>query len=160
MARLEDLKLSHRLFLRAYRYRTVDWSPGARLAKPIGASRLALITSAGLHLPTQPPFDESVRGGDFSFRDLPSDIDIQSLLIAHRSSAFERAGALEDRNLIFPLDRLRELVNRGEVGSLNHRHFSFMGSISAPGRLIAETAPAVASALDRDDVDAVFLVPV
>lgn len=160
MARLEDLTLAHRLFMRAYRYRTVDWSPGAPLARPIGASKLALITSAGLHLPTQPAFDESVRGGDFSFRELLSDIDIQSLLITHRSSAFDRAGALEDRNLIFPLDRLRELVNRGEVGSLNHRHFSFMGSISAPGRLIAETAPAVASALDRDNVDAVFLVPV
>jgi len=160
MARLEDLTLAHRLFMRAYRYRQVDWSPGARLAKPLSAAKLAVITSAGLHLPTRPPFDESVRGGDFSFRELPSDIDIQSLLIAHRSSAFERAGALEDRNLVFPLDRLRELVERRELGSLSPRHFSFMGSISAPGRLIAETAPAVASEFHRDSVDAVLLVPV
>ena len=160
MARLEDLTLAHRLFMRAYRYRQVDWSPGARLAKPINTAKLALITSAGLHLPTQPPFDESVRGGDFSFRELPSDTDIQSLLIAHRSSAFDRAGALEDGNLVFPLDRLRELVKSRELGSLNRRHFSFMGSISAPGRLTAQTAPAVASEFHRDNVDAVFLVPV
>ena len=160
MARLKDLPLAHRLFMQAYRYRTVDWSPGAQLARPISASKLALITSAGLHLPTQPPFDKSIRGGDFSCRELPSDIDIQSLLIAHRSSAFERAGALEDRNLVFPLERLRELVDRGEVGSLNHRHFSFMGSISAPSRLIAEKAPAVAADLRLDNVEAVLLVPV
>jgi D-proline reductase (dithiol) PrdB len=160
MARLEDLTLAHRLFMRAYRYRHVDWSPGARLAKPINSAKLALISSAGLHLPTQQPFDESIRGGDFSFRELPDGVDVQTLLIAHRSSAFERAGALEDRNLVFPLDRFRELVERGELGSLNHRHFSFMGSISAPGRLITQTTPAVASELHRDNVDAVFLVPV
>jgi D-proline reductase (dithiol) PrdB len=160
MARLEDLTLAHRLFMRAYRYRQVDWSPGAHLAKPLHAARLAVITSAGLHLPTQPPFDESIRGGDFSTRELPDDLDVQTLLIAHRSSAFERAGALEDRNLVFPLDRLRGLAEHGELGSLDHRHFSFMGSILAPGRLVAQTAPAVASELHQDRVDAVFLVPV
>jgi D-proline reductase (dithiol) PrdB len=46
------------------------------------------------------------------------------------------------------------------VGALNHRHFSFMGSITAPGRLISETAPAVAQLLQEDQVDAAFLVPV
>jgi D-proline reductase (dithiol) PrdB len=160
MARLEDLTLAHRLFMQVYRYRQVDWSPGARLVKPLSAAKLAVITSAGLHLPTQPPFDESIRGGDFSFRELPDEVDVQTLLIAHRSSAFERAGALEDRNLVFPLDRFRELVGHGELGSLNHRHFSFMGSISAPGRLTTQTVPAVASEFHRDSVDAVFLVPV
>ena len=49
---------------------------------------------------------------------------------------------------------------RREVGSLNHRHFSFMGSITAPRRLISETAPQVATKLREDQVDAVFLVPV
>jgi D-proline reductase (dithiol) PrdB len=46
------------------------------------------------------------------------------------------------------------------VGALNHRHFSFMGSITAPGRLISETAPAVAQLLQEDQVDAALLVPV
>lgn len=160
MARLEELKLTHRLFMKAYRYRSFDWRPGARLTQPLCESKLALITTAGLHLASQPPFDVSVRGGDFSFREIPSDIDIGELKIAHRSSAFERAGARKDRNLVFPLDRCRELVERGELGALNHRHFSFMGSISAPGRLISTTAPQVAQKLHEDRVDAAFLVPV
>jgi D-proline reductase (dithiol) PrdB len=71
-----------------------------------------------------------------------------------------KAGARRDRNLVFPLDRCRELVERGELGALNHRHFSFMGSISAPRRLISRTAPLVAQKLREDGVDAVFLVPV
>lgn len=160
MATLSDLKLSHRLFMLTYRYQSVDWSPGARLVKPLAQSTLALITTAGVHLPDQLPFDNEVRGGDCSWRELRADVDVQKLKIAHRSSAFDHTGALEDRNLVFPLDRLRELVACGEIGALNHRHFSFMGSITAPRRLITKTAPEVAAKLLQDGVDAVLLVPV
>jgi D-proline reductase (dithiol) PrdB len=160
MARLEDLNLSHRLFMKAYRFRSLDWSPGARLVKPLSEARLALVSTAGLHLPHQPAFDLAIKGGDASFRELTNDVDVQELRIAHRSSAFDQMAALKDRNLVFPLDRFRELVARGEVGSLNHRHFSFMGSITAPGRLVSESAPHVAAKLREDQVDAVFLVPV
>lgn len=160
MARLKDLKLSHRLFMKAYRYRSVDWWPGARLVRPLSGTKLALISTAGLHLPDQPAFDPAIKGGDASFRELTNHVEVQQLRIAHRSSAFDQTGALKDRNLVFPLDRFRELVGRREVGSLNHRHFSFMGSITAPGRLISDTAPQVAAKLRADEVDAVFLVPV
>jgi len=160
MARLEDLALSHRLFMKGYRYRSVHLSPGARLVKPLSEARLALVSTAGLHLPDQPAFDPAIKGGDASFRELATDVEIEQLRIAHRSSAFDQTGALKDRNLVFPLHRFRELVARGEVGSLNHRHFSFMGSITVPGRLISETAPQVAAKLREDQVDAVFLVPV
>lgn len=159
MARLEDLKLTHRLFVETYPFRTVDWSPGARLAKPLARSKLALITSAGVHLPGQHSFDLAFRGGDFSFRELPDTLDVRHLKIAQRSSDFDQTGAREDRNLVFPLDRFRELEERGDIGELNHRHFSFMGSISAPGGLMSESAPRVAEMLRADGVDAAFLVP-
>ncbi len=160
MARLEDLSFSDRLFMRTYAFRSVDWKPGAHLRKPLGESKLVLITTAGLYLPGQPPFGLDLRGGDFSFREIPSTTDVRQLKIAHRSAAFDQTAALEDRNLVFPLDRLRELAERGEVGALNHRHFSFMGSITAPARLVKESAPTVAAMLHEDQVDACFLVPV
>jgi len=159
MARLSDLKLTHRLFVETYPFRTVDWSPGARLPKPLAQSKLALVSSAGVHLPGQPPFDLTFRGGDFSFRELPNTLDVRQLKIAQRSSDFDQTGAREDRNLVFPLDRFRELAERGEIGGLNGRQFSFMGSISAPGRLISDSAPRVAETLREDGVDAAFLVP-
>jgi D-proline reductase (dithiol) PrdB len=159
MARLEDLRLTHRLFVETYPFRTVDWSPGTRLAKPLAQSRLALISSAGLYLPDQSPFNVTFRGGDFSFRELPNTLHVRQLKIAQRSSDFDQTGAREDRNLVFPLDRFRELEERGEIGGLNPRHFSFMGSISAPGRLMSESAPRVAEMLRTDGVDAAFLVP-
>jgi len=159
MATIQDLKLTHRLFMKAYPYRSVDWRPGAYLNRPLSASKLAIVTTAALHLPQQLSFDHDLRGGDCSFRELPGNVDVSQLKIAHRSSAFDQFGALEDRNLVFPLDRFRELVSDRKVGSLSHRHFSFMGSITAPGRLILETAPAVAKLLLQDEADAVFLVP-
>jgi D-proline reductase (dithiol) PrdB len=160
MARLADLKLKYRLFMRAYPYRRIDWRPGTQLFKPLAESRIALLTSAGFFLPGQPPFDESIRGGDWSFREIPSTARVQSLHIGHRSDAFDHTGVESDQNLALPLDRLRELVQAGEVGSASPRHFSIMGSIVAPGRLISESAPEIVRRLEEDKADAVFLTPV
>jgi len=66
----------------------------------------------------------------------------------------------QDPNLAFPLDRTRELTERGRIGSLKRRHLCFMGSITAPGRLIQQTAPAAAQMLVEDAVDVALLVPV
>jgi D-proline reductase (dithiol) PrdB len=159
VAALNDLKLSHRLFMQAYPFRHVDWSPAARLKRPLSDSTLALISTAGLYLPEQTPFDRAVRSGDCSFREIPTEASVQDLRIGHLSSAFDRAGALADRNLLFPLDRLRELAALGEIGSLSYRHFSFMGAILAPGRLIDETAPQVVAKLQEDRIGAVLLAP-
>lgn len=159
MAQLKDLNFSHRLFVETYRFRSIDWTPGVRLAKPLPESKLVLITSAGIHLSGQTPFDLAQRGGDFSFRELSGTLDVRQLRIAQRSSDFDQTGARQDANLVFPIDRFRELVEQGKIAGLNHRHFSFMGSISAPGRLMAESVPRVVEMLREDGVDAAFLVP-
>jgi len=122
--------------------------------------RLALVSSAGFVLPGQKPFDESIRGGDYSFREIPGDAEVQELHESHRSESFDHTGIHEDPNLAFPLDRARELVLRGRIGSLSRRHLSFMGSITAPGRLIQQTAPASAQLLVEDAADVALLVPV
>lgn len=160
MASLDDLKLSYRLFMRAYPYRRVEWQPGAALARPLSQCRLAVVTTAALHLPSQTPFDETVRGGDCSFREIPADAELATLRVAHKSDAFDHSGLEQDKNLALPLDRLHELVLEGRLGMVAAMHFSFMGSITAPAKLIQETAPAVASLLKQQQVDAVLLTPV
>jgi D-proline reductase (dithiol) PrdB len=65
-----------------------------------------------------------------------------------------------DPNLAFPIERARELVARGRVGSLAQRHLSFMGSITATARLVRDSAPRAARALVRQEVDVALLVPV
>ncbi len=54
-----------------YRYRQFDWRPGAVLQKSLAQSRIAVVTSAAFSRPDQPPFDASIRDGDYSFREIP-----------------------------------------------------------------------------------------
>jgi D-proline reductase (dithiol) PrdB len=159
VASLSDLALGDRLFMAAYRYRTVDPIPFARPRRPLAAARVALVTTGGLYAPGQDPFDVGRKGGDVSFRVIPRDTDVATLGIAHKSDAFDQAGLRADRNLGFPLERLREMEAAGAIGSLAPRALSFMGSISAPGRLVKETAPEAASLLEADGADVALLVP-
>lgn len=160
VADLSELSLSSRLLLTAYRWRTIDPVPWAPLRHPLRSANIAIVSTAGFVLPGQKPFDETVRGGDWSYREIPAGADVHSLVDTHRSGAFDHSGVRADPNLAFPIDRLRELAEERVIGRPNHRHFSFMGSITAPGRMVGESAPAVASSLAEDGVDAVVLVPI
>ncbi len=159
MARLSDLSLKNRLFMAAYRYRTVAPVPWATPRRPLREARVALVSTGAVYAPGQEPFDEEKKGGDSSFRVIPRDTDVRTLGIAHKSDAFDQEGFLRDRNLGFPLERLREMEASGAIGSLAPRAISFMGSISAPLRLQKETAPAAAALLEEDGVDVALLVP-
>jgi len=160
MGEFSELPLAIRAMLGVYRWRRIDPVPWAPLEKPLSESRLAIVSSAGFVQRGQPPFDETVLGGDFSFREIPSDLDVSELVDFHRSKSFDHTGMAQDPNLAFPLDRVRELAESGRIGSLARAHLSFMGSITAPGRLVRDTAPAAASTLVADEVDVALLVPV
>ena len=160
MGELREFSLAVRVFLRAYRWRRIDPVPWTPLPKPLAPCRLALGTGAGFVLPGQPPFDKSMRGGDWSYREIPGETRVEALNEFQRSEAFDHDGIRQDPNLGLPLDRARELVQRGRIGSVAPRHLSFMGSISAPGRLIRQSAPQAAQRLVADKVDVALLVPV
>jgi len=165
LAQLKDVSLLDRLFLKRYPFRKFGPGPGDRgiitpLKKPLKECTIALVTTAGLSLPDQPPFDETLKNGDTSFREFPANISPEILEMHQRSWSFDHTGVLQDRNLAFPLDRLRELRQRQEIGALAAHHYSFMGSIISPSKLIKETAPEVARRLKADAVDVVLLTPV
>ena len=160
MADLRSLPFPLRTFLRMYAWRRVDPVPWSPLPKPLSQANVALVTTAGIVAPGQPPFDQSLRGGDYSFRVIDSDADLATLGESHRSESFDRSGLERDLNLVLPLHRLRELDDAGAIGSFNRRVLSFMGSITAPGRLIRDTAPRAAALLVEDRVDAALLIPV
>ena len=160
MAKLSDLKLQYRIFMGAYRYRQFDWRPGAVLEKPLSQSRISVVTTAAFFLPEQSPFDPSIRGGDYSFREISLETNLDTLQIAHKSDAFDHSGIERDKNLALPLDRLRELKAESRIGDVAPRHYSFMGSISAPARLVSITAPEIARRSAEDGVDGVLLTPV
>lgn len=160
MGDISEFSFPVRAFLKAYRWRRIDPVPWSPLRNPLSEANVALVTTAGLVLPDQPPFDEHVKGGDTSFREIPDDADVRALIDTHRSETFDHGGIAADANLAFPLDRLHELARDGVVGRANRRHLSFMGSITATARLVKERAPEAARLLVADGVDAVLLVPV
>ena len=161
MATIDDLNLAVRVFMRNYPFKRfrIDPVPCAPLRRPLAEARVALVTTAGFYGPGQTPFDQ-ITAGDHSFREIAAGVDLRELRESHNSSSFDHTGIRQDANLALPLDRLRELVERGVIGSVNDRQFSFMGSIINPRRLIRETAPEVATLLREDGVDCVLLTPV
>jgi D-proline reductase (dithiol) PrdB len=125
----------------------------------VSRSRIALITTGGVHLSTQQPFNMRDPSGDPSFREIPADAAAENLFITH--NYYDHSDTAKDINILFPLDRIRYLEQSGEVGEVNLRHFSFMGHINHHhvDVLIKNTAPRVAAALKSDGVDIAILTP-
>ena len=153
---IRELNPMIRFFMQYYRVQRYKTSPHTPLRVPLNECKVALITTAGFFLNGQDTFESN----DCSYREIPNSIQTHDLFGGHKSSAFDEQGIENDPNLAFPIDRFKELENDGKIGSLNHRHFSFMGSITKPKQLIKNTAPEVGQLLKSDNVDVAFLTPV
>jgi len=136
-----------------------DGIPFTRLTKPLAACKVALLTTGGIHLPTQPPFDMVNPDGDASYREIPNEIAIETITITHKY--YDHTDADSDLNVIFPLAHFRDLVKQGVIGGLATNHFGFMGHIEGEKitNLNTKSAPEVAAKLRADGVDFAFLTP-
>jgi D-proline reductase (dithiol) PrdB len=128
-------------------------TPFAPFTKNLSEAKVALVTTGGVHLPDDERFDIEDPLGDCSYREVPSDAD--ELTWTHAYFSESRS----DLDCVFPLWTMRRLAEEGVVGSLNRRHFSFMGAIHDTGTLVEDTAPEVAGKLAEDGVDAILLSP-
>jgi D-proline reductase (dithiol) PrdB len=132
---------------------TYDDTP-ALAGRPLAERRVAIISTAGLHKRGDRPF----RPGDGSYRVIPAETPANELVMSHISVNFDRTGFQQDLNVVFPLDRLRELHAEGLIGSMSAVHYSFMGAFDP---LVADQhAQHLAGLLKRDRVDAAILIPV
>lgn len=171
MGRLQDLTnaLMVRLYkhlpwlaerwARRHRFVETEGIPWAPLKKPLREAVIALVTTAGVHLKTEPPFDMDDPDGDPSFRVIPSGVKEEDLVITH--NYYDHSAADKDLNVVLPLDRLKELKAEGRIGGIAPFVYGFMGHIDGPhvATLVEKTAPEVARRLQRDGAEAVFLTP-
>jgi D-proline reductase (dithiol) PrdB len=134
----------------------VPWAP---VKKPLAASTIALVTTAGVHHRDQAPYDMHDRDGDPSLRVLDLERPLDTLMITH--DYYDHSDADRDLNVVFPVDRLRELAAAGEIGGVARSAYGFMGHITGPHleTLKRRTAPEVAALLKKAPVDAVLLAP-
>lgn len=126
------------------------------LKKPLNECKLALVTTGGLHLKTDTPFDTKFKGGDCSYRMLPNDVKHVDIMVTHES--YDHRFINKDLNCVFPIDRMREYVQEGRIRSLSEEHYSFMGHIYVTGPLL-ENSRAVGKRLRELGVDIAFLTP-
>ncbi|KAA9301290.1 MULTISPECIES: glycine/sarcosine/betaine reductase selenoprotein B family protein [Aerococcus] len=129
--------------------------PIAHMDKDLTEARVAFITTAGIRLKSDPAFE--TKKGDPSFRLIPGDVDYADLTVNH--DHYDTKDALEDINLVFPLDILRQFANEGRIGQVAPRHFGLMGYIPQVKKLMNKTAPAIADQLVADQVDIALLSP-
>ena len=139
----------------------IPWTP---VSKPLSQSKLALLSTAGLSMEGDEPFDmEGERRrptwGDPSWRRIACDATSGSVQANHLHID---TGYIErDLNVALPLDRLRELVREGEVGAMAATHYSIMGFQGNDTSVLEnESAPAIAAAMRSEEVDLALLAPV
>ena len=159
MPRLETLSEVQRRTLEFFPCLEHESTPWVRPGKPLSQCKVALVTSAGLHLRNDQPFTRDDPGGEYSYRVIPSDCDPADVVQSHFSIGFDHTGIYRDLNVTFPVDRLRELVSSGEFGALSTSFYSFMGALRDASGVIEETGPEVAARLKDEGVDVVLLTP-
>ncbi len=136
------------------RNRRAPFSP-ARRALPM--LNLALISSAGAYIDGTDAFDITGADGDFSFREIPSEIETTDLKFAARG--YDPAAVEADANSQLPLERLFEFVNNGIIGQLNQVFWSCCGFIPNAARVAEETVPRLIERVERYQVQAALLIP-
>lgn len=137
-----------------------DDIPWAQFKKPLTGTCLALVSTAGFYREGDEPFDMDSMRGDAGLRIIPSKIDKEKLKIAH--THYSHARVKKDINVLFPTDRLAELVDANVIGRLATNFYSF----GFGGDLVQEfigkpdgSAHKLVQKLKADKVDCVLMVP-
>ena len=122
---------------------------------PLPDARVAIVTSAALYREGSDPFAVP----DVHFETIPD--SARDLKLGHISPNFDRAGFAADLNVVYPIDRLHELADRGAIGSVADFHYAFAGNQpETVSEVRLDTGPACAQKLREDGVDVVVLTPV
>jgi D-proline reductase (dithiol) PrdB len=124
------------------------------LGKPLKTARVMLVTSAGVHLRSDPPF---ARVNDLSFREIAATVSADELRPSHPTPV--RRPGEQDINVVYPYERLAELAGEGLVGAGTAYHLSFLGTIKRLTVLVTDLAVGMVASARRAGADAVLLVP-
>jgi D-proline reductase (dithiol) PrdB len=148
-------KLFQEVTGRAFENRPVFDPPRlTALRKPIAQSTIGMFVSCGAQLPSDPPLGETE---DISFRLVHRDTPVSKLAVSHKTKV--RKWAVEDLNVAFPLERMKELEAEGTIGRLAHTSVSVVGSIQRFSELVEQTIPAIKQVYESQGVDLVFVFP-
>lgn len=133
---------------------TAPFTPARRALSMLN---LAVISSAGAYIAGTDPFDTSKPGGDFTFREIPGDIELSDLRFAARG--YDATQVQHDPNVQVPLARLHEFESNRIIGQVNSVFWSFCGFIPEAAQLVNEMLPKLVERLKHYEVHAALLIP-
>lgn len=137
--------------------------PWADVSKPLKESRVSIVSTAGLSMKGDEPFDMDTERkrpswGDPTWRLLDQTITIDTVEANHLH--IDTSHLLQDLDVCFPVPLLRELAAEGIVGEVASGHYSIMGFQGPDLRRLAPSCVAIAEAMVKDEVDLALLIPV
>jgi len=139
--------------------RPIPWTP---MPRPLAECNVALLSSGGIALKSDLPFDQAGERanpwwGDPSYRLIPKSATEEDIEVYHLH--INPGYARKDLNCLLPLGRLQELADCGEIGRAADSHYSIMGYLPNPETMLRESVPAIIADLKREKVDLLVLVP-
>jgi D-proline reductase (dithiol) PrdB len=120
--------------------------------KPAADRRVAIVSTAAVQRRGERPFSWLAR----DYRVIGK--NDRDLVMTHVAVEYDRTAWQQDLNAIIPLDRLAEMADAGEIGSVAEEHYTFMGAADPVD--MEKSAREVAARMKQDEVDTVFLVPI
>lgn len=130
----------------------IPWTPWLRSPNQ---SKVALISVSGVHL--KHGMHEPFQGGtDPTFREFPQVVATQDCTLAE--GQVESPWAAQDLNVLFPLERLRDLQDTGYISTVAPFAYTFAAGGPDEGALLPEAGLSVAYRLRRMGPEAVLLV--
>lgn len=128
---------------------TPVWAP---VKKKLKDMTVAIVTAAGVHLKSDKPFNLA---GDTSYRVVPSTATDDELMVSH--GGYDNTDVNRDINCMFPIDRLRELAEKGFIKNIAPNMYTCMGGGGDVKVFTEETGPEIAQKLLDEHVDAVVM---
>jgi D-proline reductase (dithiol) PrdB len=140
--------------------REIPWTP---LGKPLAQCTVAIVSTAGLALTSDRPFDQEGERrnpwwGDPDYRVLPRGTRTGDVTISHLHISSEPGQ--QDLDCVLPLTRLAELAAQGVIGGVAPSHYSIMGFLLKPQAMLARSLPRIVASMQTEAVDLALLVPV
>ena len=137
----------------------IPWTP---VSKPLSQTTFSLVTSAGISLKSDPPFDmereqREALWGDRSFRTIPRQTTEQEIDVNHLH--INTGYIKQDINVILPLARMAEFESEGTIGRLAPNAYSFYGFQWKSTDFLKEAIEPISKRMMAEGVEAVLLTP-
>ena len=140
-----------------YQWTINESAPLTPPSKPMSECRVSILTSGGVSHCSMPGFDPDARN-DHRVDEVDQNVDTKVFEI--NDSYYNHTDADRDINCIYPIDRLKEMAQAGQIGSVAPRFWSgFMGRIYNRTKLIEESIPDFIQKLREDEIDVLVTAP-